>query len=149
MCFCINECRFYWNFLKYFPEPWWIMPITSPFRLKFLKFFQIRYLESQNVLTKPVRSNASLHKPYRDSFLIYWTWTLGTKPHCKREETPKRKRRSRRLRLRDTERSKSCKYLRSDSAAVSCRLSIVRLNLDSLATLKYSTQIPAYVIFTS
>ena len=26
------------------------MPVTSPFRLKFLKFFQIRYLESQNVL---------------------------------------------------------------------------------------------------
>jgi len=27
------------------------MPITSPFRLKFLKYFQIRYLESQNVLS--------------------------------------------------------------------------------------------------
>ena len=26
------------------------MPVTSPFRLKFLKYFRIRYLESQNVL---------------------------------------------------------------------------------------------------
>ena len=33
------------------PEPWWIMPVASPLRLKFLKFFQIRYLESQNVLS--------------------------------------------------------------------------------------------------
>ena len=32
------------------------MPITSPFRLKFLKFFQIRYLESQNVLSVPDRA---------------------------------------------------------------------------------------------
>jgi len=27
------------------------MPVASPFRLKFLKYFQIRYLESQNVLS--------------------------------------------------------------------------------------------------
>ena len=33
-----------------------MMPITSPFRLKFLKFFQIRYLESQNLLTMPGRA---------------------------------------------------------------------------------------------
>ena len=32
------------------------VPVTSPFRLKFLKFFQIRYLESQNVLTVPDRA---------------------------------------------------------------------------------------------
>ena len=30
--------------------------ITSPFRLKFLKFFQIRYLESRNVLSVPDRA---------------------------------------------------------------------------------------------
>ena len=32
------------------------MPVTSPFRLKFLKYFQIRYLESQNLLTMPGRA---------------------------------------------------------------------------------------------
>ena len=32
------------------------MPVTSPFRLKFLKYFQIRYLESQELLTKPGRA---------------------------------------------------------------------------------------------
>ena len=32
------------------------MPVRSPFRLKFLKFFQIRYLESQNVLSVPDRA---------------------------------------------------------------------------------------------
>ena len=42
------------------PEPWWIMPITSPFRLKFLKYFQIRYLESQNVLSVPDCLNQGL-----------------------------------------------------------------------------------------
>jgi len=32
------------------------MPVASPLRLKFLKFFQIRYLESQNVLSVPGRA---------------------------------------------------------------------------------------------
>nr|ABZ06577.1 hypothetical protein ALOHA_HF4000097M14ctg1g21 [uncultured marine microorganism HF4000_097M14] len=49
------------------PEPCCFMPITSPFRLKFLKFFQIRYLESQNVLSVPDCLNQRLHEPYRDS----------------------------------------------------------------------------------
>ena len=48
-------------------EPWWIMPVTSPFRLKFLKFFQIRYLESQNVFKETGCLNLWLHEPYRDS----------------------------------------------------------------------------------
>ena len=47
-----------WKFLKYIlvRGQWLKMPVASPFRLKFLKFFQIRYLESQNLFMKPGRA---------------------------------------------------------------------------------------------
>ena len=48
------------------PEPCCFMPIMSPLRLKFLKFFQIRYLESQNVLSVPDRA-----------YKAYWSKAVG------------------------------------------------------------------------
>ena len=75
-------------FAKYFPEPCCFMPITSPFRLKFLKFFQIRYLESHNLFTMPGSPNVWLRKLYRDSFLNYRSWNLGTELIRKPDEPP-------------------------------------------------------------
>ena len=109
------------------------MPVASPFVPKFLKFFQIRYLEPRNLLTVPDRAYKAHYLKQWDPFFENVDRPLGTKLSCESM-------------LRD---SLFGIQKPAKSAAGSCRLSIAGLNLITLITLKYSTQILAYVIFTS